>query len=324
MLLRCYRDGTDPKHADGWFPTGDVGQLADDGRLVVDGRRGDLIITGGENVWPEPVEAVLRDRRGVADVAVAGRRRSRVGPAGRRLRRPRRRAAPPTLDALRSAVKDSARRPRGAARARARRRSPAHGARQGAARRAAPASVASRPWHHASKEKSQSSPGARSGHRARHRAALRGRGRRGRPGRHQRSKHSNRRSASSATRRPRLRTDVMAEDDVVALCEHAPRAHGRLDIGVNAAGLGAYAPCVDQDTVTWDIVMAVNLRGVMLSMKHEARADDRGRRRRLDHQHRFAQRVQPPEGMGLYCATKRPSTCTRGARLWSSALTASG
>lgn len=72
MLLRSYRDGTDPRRADGWLPTGDLGRWGEDGRLVVAGRRGDLVITGGENVWPEPVEAVVRALPGVADVAVAG------------------------------------------------------------------------------------------------------------------------------------------------------------------------------------------------------------------------------------------------------------
>ena len=72
MLLRGYRDGTDALDADGWLATGDIGRWLDDGRLHVEGRAGDLIITGGENVWPEPVEAVLRDRRGVLDVAVTG------------------------------------------------------------------------------------------------------------------------------------------------------------------------------------------------------------------------------------------------------------
>ena len=72
MLLRCYRDGHDPRTDDGWFPTGDLGELGPDGLLTVHGRRGDLIITGGENVWPEPVEAVLRTLPGVADVAVVG------------------------------------------------------------------------------------------------------------------------------------------------------------------------------------------------------------------------------------------------------------
>ncbi len=55
MLLRAYRDGRPATLAGGWFPTGDVGSW-NDGRLVVHGRRGDMIVTGGENVWPEPVE----------------------------------------------------------------------------------------------------------------------------------------------------------------------------------------------------------------------------------------------------------------------------
>ena len=76
MLLRCYRrpDGeTSPLDPAGWLATGDAGRMGPDGRLQVDGRLGDLIITGGENVWPAPVEAVLRAHPGVLDVAVAGR-----------------------------------------------------------------------------------------------------------------------------------------------------------------------------------------------------------------------------------------------------------
>ena len=71
MLLRAYRDGTVPLDSDGWFRTGDMGQFVG-GRLTVHGREGDLIITGGENVWPEPVEDVLRRHPAVADVCVAG------------------------------------------------------------------------------------------------------------------------------------------------------------------------------------------------------------------------------------------------------------
>jgi o-succinylbenzoate---CoA ligase len=72
MLLRAYRDGTDPKDDGGWLATGDLGRWLPDGRLHVDGRRGDLIISGGENVWPEAVEAVLAGHPRIADVAVAG------------------------------------------------------------------------------------------------------------------------------------------------------------------------------------------------------------------------------------------------------------
>ncbi len=72
MLLRAYRDGTTPLDADGWLHTGDIGGWLDDGRLHVQGRRGDMIVTGGENVWPEAVEAVLATHRGIAEVAIAG------------------------------------------------------------------------------------------------------------------------------------------------------------------------------------------------------------------------------------------------------------
>jgi O-succinylbenzoic acid--CoA ligase len=73
MLLRCYRDGHDPKTPDGWLPTGDAGELTEDGRLVVHGRRGDVIVTGGEKVWPAAVEQVLAGHPAVAEVMVTGR-----------------------------------------------------------------------------------------------------------------------------------------------------------------------------------------------------------------------------------------------------------
>ena len=103
MLLRCYRDGSTPVDANGWLATGDLGRWLDDGRLHVDGRRGDMIVTGGENVWPEAVEAVLADHPAVAEVLVRGVNdpdwgqlvEAVVVPAGE----------PPTLDALRDHVK---------------------------------------------------------------------------------------------------------------------------------------------------------------------------------------------------------------------------
>jgi O-succinylbenzoic acid--CoA ligase len=105
MLLRCYRDGTDPKAPDGWFATGDLGELGDDGLLHVHGRRGDLIITGGENVWPEPVEALLREHPGVADVGVAGVDDPEWGQVVTAFVVPADPADPPGLDAMRDTVK---------------------------------------------------------------------------------------------------------------------------------------------------------------------------------------------------------------------------
>jgi O-succinylbenzoic acid--CoA ligase len=72
MLFRAYRDGTCPIDANNWFATGDLGRIDDQGRLQVDGRRGDLIITGGENVWPEHVERVISADSRIHDVCVAG------------------------------------------------------------------------------------------------------------------------------------------------------------------------------------------------------------------------------------------------------------
>jgi long-chain acyl-CoA synthetase len=57
---------------DGFFTVGDLGRLDPDGYLYLDGRRDDLVITGGVNVYPAEVEGVLGEVDGVADVAVFG------------------------------------------------------------------------------------------------------------------------------------------------------------------------------------------------------------------------------------------------------------
>jgi O-succinylbenzoic acid--CoA ligase len=58
--------------ADGWLHTGDLGTLDEQGRLTVTGRAADTMVTGGENVSPVEVEAVLASHPAVADVAVHG------------------------------------------------------------------------------------------------------------------------------------------------------------------------------------------------------------------------------------------------------------
>jgi o-succinylbenzoate---CoA ligase len=106
-LLRSYRDGTDPKDADGWLATGDIGRWdADAERLEVYGRRSDLIITGGENVWPAAVEGTLADDPKVAEVAVAGRPDPEWGQRVVAFVVPADIADPPTLDELRALVKE--------------------------------------------------------------------------------------------------------------------------------------------------------------------------------------------------------------------------
>jgi O-succinylbenzoic acid--CoA ligase len=72
MLMHSYRDGSSPIDDDGWFTTGDLGSWTADSRLHVEGRKGDLIISGGENIWPEAVEALIATHPDVADVMVRG------------------------------------------------------------------------------------------------------------------------------------------------------------------------------------------------------------------------------------------------------------
>lgn len=57
---------------DGWYRTGDGGRLDDEGFLYLTDRIKDMVVTGGENVYPAEVEAVIREHPGVADCAVYG------------------------------------------------------------------------------------------------------------------------------------------------------------------------------------------------------------------------------------------------------------
>jgi malonyl-CoA/methylmalonyl-CoA synthetase len=57
---------------DGWFVTGDLGSVDDEGRLTLVGRSSDMIISGGYNVYPKEIEAVLDAVAGVDETAVVG------------------------------------------------------------------------------------------------------------------------------------------------------------------------------------------------------------------------------------------------------------
>jgi acyl-CoA synthetase (AMP-forming)/AMP-acid ligase II len=65
-------DATAQALRNGWLHTGDLGRLDDDGYLFVEDRLKDMVVTGGENVYPRVVEDVLVRHPGIAEVAVIG------------------------------------------------------------------------------------------------------------------------------------------------------------------------------------------------------------------------------------------------------------
>jgi o-succinylbenzoate---CoA ligase len=105
MLFRGYRG--DPARTaaalrQGWLRTGDLGRLEPDGRLVVLGRRDDLIVSGGVNVHPVEVEAVLAAHPAVAEVGVRGLPDPEWGQRVAAFAVPHDPDAPPTLAELRA------------------------------------------------------------------------------------------------------------------------------------------------------------------------------------------------------------------------------
>ncbi|MGA9100902.1 class I adenylate-forming enzyme family protein [Aeromicrobium sp.] len=65
-------DGVDGPHEDGWYPTGDIGLIDEDGDLMLVDRLRELVIVSGFNVYPFEVEEVIAEVEGVAEVAVVG------------------------------------------------------------------------------------------------------------------------------------------------------------------------------------------------------------------------------------------------------------
>lgn len=105
MLMRCYRDDSDPRDPEGWFATGDEGELDDRGNLIVHGRRGEMITTGGEKVWPAPVEAILSTHHAIHDVAITGEPDANWGEIVVAVVVPEDGKEPPELGELRELVK---------------------------------------------------------------------------------------------------------------------------------------------------------------------------------------------------------------------------
>jgi malonyl-CoA/methylmalonyl-CoA synthetase len=65
-------DATAAAFVDGWFRTGDLGERSDDGYYTLRGRRSDLIISGGFNIYPREIEEFLLEVPGIREAAVIG------------------------------------------------------------------------------------------------------------------------------------------------------------------------------------------------------------------------------------------------------------
>ncbi|OJU83320.1 MAG: acyl-CoA synthetase [Solirubrobacterales bacterium 70-9] len=72
MRMEGYTGGGSKESIDGLLSSGDVGHIDEDGRLFVDGRDDEMIVSGGENVFPREVEDCLADLDGIREVAVIG------------------------------------------------------------------------------------------------------------------------------------------------------------------------------------------------------------------------------------------------------------
>jgi acyl-CoA synthetase (AMP-forming)/AMP-acid ligase II len=72
MSFEGYTGGGTKEAIDGLFSSGDVGHIDSAGRLFIDGRDDEMIVSGGENVFPREVEDLLADHEAVTEVAVIG------------------------------------------------------------------------------------------------------------------------------------------------------------------------------------------------------------------------------------------------------------
>jgi fatty-acyl-CoA synthase len=72
LSFEGYTDGRQKDVIDGLLASGDVGHFDEDGRLFIDGRDDDMIVSGGENVFPGEVENLLLEHEGVAEAVVTG------------------------------------------------------------------------------------------------------------------------------------------------------------------------------------------------------------------------------------------------------------
>jgi acyl-CoA synthetase len=93
--------------SEGWFSTGDIGVIDEDGYLTITDRVKDIIIRGGENVSAAEVEQLLAHMKGVAEVAVVAAPDERLGEHGCAFFRMQPGSEAPDMDALRAHLKEA-------------------------------------------------------------------------------------------------------------------------------------------------------------------------------------------------------------------------
>ncbi len=81
MTFEGYTGGEDKERLEGFVSSGDVGHFNDDGMLFVDGRDDEMIVSGGENVFPGEVEDLIAGHEAVIEVAVLGIEDEKFGQA---------------------------------------------------------------------------------------------------------------------------------------------------------------------------------------------------------------------------------------------------
>jgi fatty-acyl-CoA synthase len=81
MVFEGYTGGGHKENLDGYLSSGDIGHFDEDGLLFIDGRDDEMIISGGENVFPAEVEDLIAGHREVVEVAVIGVEDEKFGQA---------------------------------------------------------------------------------------------------------------------------------------------------------------------------------------------------------------------------------------------------
>lgn len=101
-----------------------------------------------------------------------------------------------------------------------------------------------------------------------------------------------------------VHADLSGESGAESMLQATVERFGRVDIAINVAGIGTLAAIVDQTVEQWDAVLNLNLRGVFLSTKHEARQmiaqGDGGAIVNIA----SINAQQPGEGLSAYCCSK--------------------